>query len=66
MARIRRYLNPRVTAYAQVDVPRRQTIIRRNRVDLFLTVTPGGDHSIAFGHPVKTGDSFHYDEPPAK
>ncbi|MEN8691624.1 MAG: ferredoxin reductase family protein, partial [Desulfobacterales bacterium] len=30
---------PHVSRYAQVDVPCRQTIIRRNRVELFLTVT---------------------------
>ena len=40
MARLLRYIHPHVSRYAQVDVPCRQTIIRRNRVELFLTVTP--------------------------
>ena len=39
MARLLRYIHPHVSRYAQVDVPCRQTIIRRNRVELFLTVT---------------------------
>ena len=39
MARLPRYIHPHVSRYAQVDVPCRQTIIRRNRVELFLTVT---------------------------
>jgi hypothetical protein len=39
MARLLRYIHPHVSRYAQVDVPCRQTIIRRNRVKLFLTVT---------------------------
>jgi hypothetical protein len=39
MARLLRYIHPHVSRYAQVDVPSRQTIIRRNRVELFLTVT---------------------------
>ena len=39
MARLRRYIHLHVSRYAQVDVPCRQTIIRRNRVELFLTVT---------------------------
>ncbi|MEN8760607.1 MAG: LemA family protein, partial [Desulfobacterales bacterium] len=30
-------------AGARVDVPCRQTVIRRNRVELFLTVTPSVD-----------------------
>jgi hypothetical protein len=32
-------MHPHVSRYAQVDVPCRQTIIRCNRVELFLTVT---------------------------
>ena len=39
MARLLRHIHPHVSRYAQVDVPCRQTIIRRNRVELFLTVT---------------------------
>ena len=39
MARLLRYIHPHVSRYAQVDVPCIQTIIRRNRVELFLTVT---------------------------
>jgi len=39
MARLLRYIHPHVSRYAQLDVPCRQTIIRRNRVELFLTVT---------------------------
>jgi hypothetical protein len=39
MARLLRYIHPPVSRYAQVDVPCRQTIIRRKRVELFLTVT---------------------------
>ena len=39
MARLLRYIHPHVSRYAQVDVPCRQTMIRRNRVELFLTVT---------------------------
>ena len=39
MARLPGYIHPHVSRYAQVDVPCRQTIIRRNRVELFLTVT---------------------------
>jgi hypothetical protein len=39
MARLLRYIHPHVYRYAQVDVPCRQTIIRRNCVELFLTVT---------------------------
>ena len=39
MARLLRYIHPHVSRYARVDVPCRQTIIRRNRVELFLTVT---------------------------
>ena len=39
MARLPRYIHPHASRYAQVDVPCRQTIIRRNRVELFLTVT---------------------------
>jgi hypothetical protein len=39
MARLLRYIHPHVFRYAQVDVPCRQTIIRRNRLELFLTVT---------------------------
>ena len=40
MARLLRYIHPHVSPrYARVDVPCRQTIIRRNRVELFLTVT---------------------------
>jgi len=39
MARLLRYIHPHVSRYAQVDVPCRQTIIRRIRVELFLTVT---------------------------
>ena len=39
MVRLPRYIHPHVSRYAQVDVPCRQTIIRRNRVELFLTVT---------------------------
>jgi len=39
MARHLRYIHPNVSRYAQVNVPCRQTIIRRNLVDLFLTVT---------------------------
>jgi hypothetical protein len=39
MARLLRYIHPHISRYAQVDVPCRQTIIRRNRVELFLTVT---------------------------
>ena len=39
MARLLRYIHPHVSRYAQVDVPCRNTIIRRNRVALFLTVT---------------------------
>jgi len=39
MARLLRYIHPHVSRYAQVDVPCRQTIIRRNREKLFLTVT---------------------------
>jgi hypothetical protein len=38
MARLLRYIHPHVSRYAQVDVPCRQTIILRNRVELFLTV----------------------------
>ena len=33
------YIHPQVYRYAQVDVPCRQTIIRRIRVELHLTVT---------------------------
>ena len=39
MARLLRYIHPHVSRYALVDVPCRQTIIRRNRVELFLSVT---------------------------
>jgi hypothetical protein len=39
MARLLRYIHPHISRYAQVDVPCRQTIIRRNRGELFLTVT---------------------------
>jgi hypothetical protein len=39
MVRLLRYIHPHVSRYAQEDVPCRQTIIRRNRVELFLTVT---------------------------
>jgi hypothetical protein len=39
MARLLRYIHPHSSRYAQVDVSCRQTIIRRNRVELFLTVT---------------------------
>ena len=39
MARLLRYIHPHVSRYAQVDVPCRQAIIRRNRVELFLAVT---------------------------
>jgi hypothetical protein len=39
MARLLRYIHPHVSRYACVDAPCRQTIIRRNRVELFLTVT---------------------------
>ena len=39
MARLLRYIHPHVSRYAQADVPCRQTIIRRNRVELFLAVT---------------------------
>jgi hypothetical protein len=39
MARLLRYIHPHVSRYALVDVPCRQTTIRRNRVELFLTVT---------------------------
>ena len=38
MARLLRYIHPHVFRYAQMNVPCRQTIIRRNRVELFLTV----------------------------
>jgi hypothetical protein len=34
-----RYIHPHVSRNAQVDVPCRQTKIRRNRVEFFLTVT---------------------------
>ena len=39
VARLRRYIHPHASRYAQVDVPRRQTTIRRICVALFLTVT---------------------------
>ena len=39
MVRLLRYIHQHVSRYAPVDVPCRQTIIRRNRVELFLTVT---------------------------
>jgi hypothetical protein len=39
MARLLRYIHRHISRYAQVDVPCRQTIIRRNRVELFLAVT---------------------------
>jgi hypothetical protein len=39
MVRLLRYIHPHVSRYAQVDVPFRQTIIQRIRVELFLTVT---------------------------
>jgi hypothetical protein len=39
MAGLLRCIHPHVSRYAQVDVPFRQTIIRRNRAALFLTVT---------------------------
>ena len=39
MARLLRCIHPHISRYAQVDVSCRQTIIRRNRVELFLTVT---------------------------
>jgi len=39
MARLLRYIHPHISRYAQVDVPCRQTIIWRNRVELFVTVT---------------------------
>ena len=46
MARLLRYIHPHVSRYAQVDVPCRQTIIRRNRVELFLTVTLNNEENI--------------------
>jgi hypothetical protein len=39
MARLLCYIHPHISRYAQVNVPCRQTIIRRNHVELFLTVT---------------------------
>ena len=36
MARLLCYIHPHVSRYAQVDVPCRQTIIQRNRVELFF------------------------------
>jgi len=39
MARLLRYIHPHVSRYARVDMPCRQTIIRRNRLELFLSVT---------------------------
>jgi hypothetical protein len=35
MARLQRYIHPHASRNAQVDVPCGQTIIRRNRVELF-------------------------------
>ena len=55
MARLLRYIHPHVSRNAQVDVPCRQTIIRRNRVELFLTVTlrsPHNRHCEIRFHPV--------------
>jgi uncharacterized protein (DUF302 family) len=39
MARLLRYIHPHVSRYAQADVRCRQTIIRRNCVELFVAVT---------------------------
>jgi hypothetical protein len=42
MARLLCYIHPHVSRYAQVDEPCRQTIIWRNRLELFLNVTLTG------------------------
>ena len=51
MARLLRYIHLHVSRYAQVDVPCRQTIIRRNRVELFLTVTLKQKHNSQYTAP---------------
>jgi hypothetical protein len=40
MAHLLLYVHPHVFRYAQADVPDGQTIIRRNRVELCVAVSP--------------------------